>query len=138
MEQLNREIELLQLGFKKNYDQQTFYLYKYDLSWYVDYSKILDYSDHKWNILIEDMKYDLQESKKMFYKHLRMSSGYNLAGKDIRNKLRDEYNKYNSWLQQETQGKIGRSPNFKRETELRAKVELLKELIEMFKEEKKL
>ena len=43
--------------------------------------------------------------------------------------LKDERNKYQSWLQQLTQCKMGRSnPDFKTETELRAKIELLKEL----------
>lgn len=57
--------------------------------------------------------------------------GYNSAKKEIKKKLKDEYNKYNSWLQQETQFKIGKgNPNLIRETELRAKVELLKSLID--------
>ena len=129
MEQL-REYELYKLGFKKNENQTGYVLFKYDLHWYVDYNKITDYGDHKWNILIEDIKYDLQEVKKNYYEDLRMSPGYNLAQKEFKNTLRDEHNKYKSWLQQQTQGKIGRSPNFKIETELRAKVECIKELID--------
>jgi len=51
--------------------------------------------------------------------------GFNSAEKEIR----DLKNKYKSWLQQETQSKFGkRSPNFKRETELLAKIELLEEI----------
>lgn len=53
-----------------------------------------------------------------------------MTEKELKQKLKDSYNKYNSWLQQETSSKLDRSHNFKRETELRAKVELLKELIE--------
>ena len=57
--------------------------------------------------------------------------GFSAKERIIKQKLKDSYNKYNSWLQQETQFKIGKgNPNLIRETELRAKVELLKELIE--------
>jgi len=127
----NREIELYKLGFTKNEHQHTFILYKYEMHWYVDFNKISEYGDHKWNILIEDIKYDLQEVKKRYYEDLRMSYGYKFREKEIKKKLKDEYNKYNSWLQQETYFKIGRgNPNLIRETELRAKVELLKQLMD--------
>lgn len=42
--------------------------------------------------------------------------------------LKDLYNKYNSWYQQQTQTKLGRTPNFKYETELLAKIDLLQEI----------
>ncbi len=42
--------------------------------------------------------------------------------------LRDSLNKYKSWHAQQTVTKLDRSPNFKYETELLAKIELLKEL----------
>ena len=126
----NREQQLLQMGFKYNPHQLQYELSKYEVLYRVEIWKLTDYTDRKWNILIEDIKYDLQEVKKRYYEDLRMSYGYNLAEKEIKKKLKDEYNKYNSWLQQETQFKIGRgNPNLIRETELRAKVELLKELI---------
>jgi len=55
--------------------------------------------------------------------------GFNSAEKEFKKQLRDLKNKYKSWLQQETQSKFGkRSPNFKRETELLAKIELLEEI----------
>jgi len=127
----NREQQLLQMGFKYNPHQLQYELSKYEVLYRVEIWKLTDYTDHKWNILIEDIKYDLQEVEKRYYEDLRMSYGYNLAEKEIKKKLKDEYNKYNSWLQQETYFKIGRgNPNLIRETELRAKVELLKQLMD--------
>ena len=127
----NRELELLQMEFKRNENQTAYILFKYDSNWYVDFWKLSDYTDHKWNILMEDIKYDLEMVKKQYYDDLKRHSAYNFAQKEIKKKLKDEYNKYNSWLRQETQFKIGKgNPNLIRETELRAKVELLKELIE--------
>ena len=126
----NRELELLQMGFKRNANQTAYILFKYDSNWYVDFWKLTDYTDHKWNILMEDIKYDLEMVKKQYYDDLKRHSAYNFAQKEIKKKLKDEYNKYNSRLRQETQFKIGKgNPNLMRETELRAKVELLKELI---------
>jgi hypothetical protein len=42
--------------------------------------------------------------------------------------LRDLRNKYQSWYQQATQSKIGRTPNFKYETELLTKIAAIKEI----------
>ena len=81
-------------------------------------------------LFIEDIKYDLQEVKKRYYEDLRMSYGYNLAEKEIKKKLKDEYNKYNSWLQQLNNFKLDKTVNQEQRIRLEAKVELLKELIE--------
>jgi len=55
--------------------------------------------------------------------------GFSAKERIIKQKLKDSYNKYNSWLQQETQFKIGKgNPNLIRETELRAKISTLIEL----------
>lgn len=127
----NREIELYKLGFTKNEHQYTFHMYKYGQSWNVDFYSVYEPDEEFWQDYLKGLKSDLQEVKKRYYEDLRMSYGYNLAEKEIKQKLKDEYNKYNSWLQQETYFKIGRgNPNLIRETELRAKVELLKELME--------
>ena len=127
----NRELELLQMGFKYNPHQLQYELSKYDCLYRVEKFKFEAYTDHKWNILIEDIKYDLETVKKQYYDDLKQHPAYDFAQKEIKKKLKDEYNKYNSWLRQETQFKIGKgNPNLIRETELRAKVELLKELIE--------
>ena len=126
----NRELELLQMGFRYNEHQLEYELSKYEVLYRVEIWKLTDYTDHKWNILIEDIKYDLETVKKQYYDDLKQRPAYDFAVKEFKKKLKDEYNKYNSWLQQETSSKLDRSPNFKRETELRAKVELLKELIE--------
>ncbi len=51
------------------------------------------------------------------------------ARKEIEQRiLTDTLNKYRSWYQQQTQNKMNRTPNFKYETELLAKIELLKYL----------
>lgn len=42
--------------------------------------------------------------------------------------VRDLLNKYKSHLQQQTQSKLDRTPNFKYETELQAKISVLNEL----------
>ena len=129
----NRELELLQMGFTHNANQTAYILFKHDSNWYVDFWKLSDYTDHKWNILMEDIKYDLEMVKKQYYDDLKRHSSYNFAEKEIKKKLKDEYNKYNSWLQQETYFKIGKgNPNLIRETELRAKVELLKQLMKQW------
>lgn len=56
-------------------------------------------------------------------------AGFSAKEEIIKQKLKDSYNKYNSWLKEETSSKLARSPNFKRETELRAKVEVLQQLL---------
>ena len=127
----NRELELLQMGFRYNEHQLEYELSKYEVLYRVEIWKLTDYTDHKWNILMEDIKYDLETVKKQYYDDLKRHSSYNFAQKEMKKKLKDEYNKYNSWLQQETQFKMGKgNPNLIKETELRVKVELLKELIE--------
>ena len=63
----NRELELLRMGFRYNEHQLEYELSKYGSNWHVDFFKLSDYTDHKWNILIEDIKYDLQMVKKQYY-----------------------------------------------------------------------
>lgn len=55
--------------------------------------------------------------------------GAKIAEKENKKRILDLLNKYRSWLSEETTAKIGRSSNFKRETELRAKIEVLQELL---------
>ena len=98
----NREQQLLQLGFKKSEQQQTFYLSKYEQGWYIDFWKISDYTDHKWNILMEDIKYDLETVKKQYYDDLKQHPAYDFAVKEFKKKLADKLNHYKSNLQDET------------------------------------
>ena len=67
----NRELELLHMGFKRNANQTAYILFKYDSNWYVDFWKLSDYTDHKWSILMEDIKYDLEMVKKQYYDDLK-------------------------------------------------------------------
>lgn len=125
----NREQQLLQLGFKKIEHQQTSYLYKYDSTWYVDFWKISDYTDHKWNILIEDIKYDLETVKKQFYEDIRNSFEYNFAVKENKKQLLDKLNHYKSNLQYETKVKLTKTLNKERIRELEIRIETIKELM---------
>jgi hypothetical protein len=125
-----RQIQLLKLGFKPNEHQDCYILSKYDSTWYVDFNKVTDYDDSKWNIFMDDLIYDLEHTRIGFIGDLTNSEGYNFAKKEIRQKLLCELNKYRSWLQEETQPKMGRrTSNVEKVIELKAKVELLKELM---------
>ncbi len=83
----NREQQLLQIGFIKNEYQKCYGLYKYDVSWHIDFWKLEDYNDQKWNILIDDIYYDLKVTKEEYYNELRNSEGYKLAQKELKQKL---------------------------------------------------
>lgn len=126
---VDRKQQLLQLGFEENGHQQCFYNWIFEQSWYVDSYRVYEDSDDSWDNYLEKIKSDLKEAEKQFYLDIRSSFEYNFAEKEFKKKIRDYYNKYNSWLKEETSPKLGRSPNFKRETELRAKVDCLKEIL---------
>lgn len=78
----NRETTLTEIGFTKNGYQKSYALYKYDASWYIDFWKLEEYDDQKWNILIDDILYDIKVTKEQYYKELRSSKGYILAKKE--------------------------------------------------------
>ena len=124
----NRELELLQMGFRYNEHQLEYELSKYEVLYRVEIWKLTDYTDHKWSILMEDIKYDLQMVKKQYYDDLKRHSSYNFAQKQIKQKILDLKNKYKSHLQEETNCKIGKNINFVRETELKAKISVIVEL----------
>ena len=67
----NRELELLQMGFRYNEHQLEYELSKYEVLYRVEIWKLTDYTDHKWNILMEDIKYDLEMVKKQYYDDLK-------------------------------------------------------------------
>ena len=123
-----REIQLLQMGFRYNEHQLEYELSKYEVLYRVEIWKLSDYTDHKWNILIEDIKYDLEMVKKQYYDDLKRHSAYKLSEKQIKQKILDLKNKYKSHLQEETNYKIGKNINFVKETELKAKISVLIEL----------
>ena len=126
----SREIDLLKLGFKINNDQRSYQLSKYGETWYVDFWKITDYDNSKWSIFMDDIRYDLREVKKQYYEDLREHPAYFLAAQENKKQILDELNKYRSWLQQETQFKVGKgNPNLMREIGLRSKIDILKRLI---------
>jgi hypothetical protein len=124
-----REQQLLQLGFEKIEHQQTFCLYKYDATWYVDFWKISDYTDHKWGIFIDDIKYDLETVKKQYYEDLKQHPAYDFAQKEIKQKLLNKLNHYKSNLQEETKVKLNRLANKEKIRELEIRIETLKELM---------
>ena len=123
-----REIDLLKLNFEKNEHQKSFQLSKYDSSWYVDFWKISDYTDHKWNILIEDIKYDLEMVKKQYFDDLRQHPAYQFRAKEIKRQILNKLNHYKSNLQEETKVKLNRLANKEKIRELEIKIEVLNEL----------
>jgi len=125
----NREQQLLQMGFKKNEHQNSYRLYKFDKEWYVDFWKITDYTDHKWNILIEDIKYDFSEVKKQFYEDVRNSFEYKFAVKENKKQIQDKYNHLNSLYQQLKIPKLDRYKLSEEGIRLEAQVELLQKLL---------
>jgi len=124
----NRELELLQIGFRYNEHQLEYTLSKYDVLYRVEIWKLSDYDDHKWSILMEDICYDLQMVKKQYYDDLKRHSAYTFAQKEIKQQILDLKNKYKSHLQEETNCKIGKNTNFVKETELKVKISTLIEL----------
>jgi hypothetical protein len=124
-----REIDLLKLNFEKNEHQRSFQLSKYDSTWYVDFWKISDYTEHKWSILIEDIKYDLEMVKKRYFEDLKQHPAYDFAQKEIKQKLLNKLNHYKSNLKQETAVKLTKIINQDKVKELEIRIETLKELI---------
>ena len=124
----NRELELLQMGFRYNEHQLEYELSKYDVLYRVEIWKLTDYTDYKWSILMEDICYYLKMVKKWYLEELNRSDGKKFAQKQIKQQILDLKNKYKSHLQEETNCKIGKNINFVRETELKAKISVLIEL----------
>ena len=79
-------------------------------------------SNYCWNNLPGDVFWSND-----FYKCVL--GGVKIAEKENKKRILDLLNKYRSWLSGETTTKLGRSPDFKRETELRAKIEVLQEIL---------
>ena len=122
----NRELELLQMGFTHNANQTAYILFKYDSNWYVDFWKLSDYTDHKWNILMEDIKYDLEMVKKQYYDDLKRHSSYNFAQKQFKKVLRDKYNHLNSQLKTVNILKLDKTVNQELRIKLENQIELIK------------
>lgn len=60
---MTREQQLLDLGFVRNDDQQSYILYKYGHHWYVDFWELTDYGDIYWNSHILEIKKESEECK---------------------------------------------------------------------------
>ena len=125
----NRELELLQMGFRYNEHQLEYELSKYDCLYRVEKFKFEAYTDHKWNILMEDIKYDLQMVKKQYYDDLKQHPAYDFAVKEFKKKLTDKLNHYKSNLQDETKVKLNRLANKEKIRELEIRIETIKELL---------
>ena len=124
----NRELELLQMGFTHNANQTAYILFKYDSNWYVDFWKLSDYTDHKWNILIEDIKYDLQMVKKQYYDDLKQHPAYNFAVKEKNKQIKDKINALKSKLAEEKRQKLTKTINQERVKELEVQIKILQEI----------
>lgn len=125
----NRETDLLQMGFRKNDDQKSYTLSKYDDYWHVDFWKLSDYIDQNWNILIEDIRYDLEMVKKQYFEALRQHTAYDFRTKENKKQLLDKLNHYKSNLQEETKVKLNRLANKEKIRELEIRIETIKELM---------
>ena len=120
-----RRQELLSMGFKELKGAEAYRLEKYYETWYVDFWKITDYDDNKWNILIEDIKHDVTSVRNDYFEHLKQSEGYIFSQKRITDKL----NKYKSNLAEEKAEKINKRLNTEKIKELEIRIETLKELL---------
>lgn len=130
----DRHIQLLKFGFKKNEDQQTYILSKSNNIWYVDFWEVEELDGYEWSVLIDDLTYSLTKAKNHWFDGLREHPAYNFAKKEFKKEILDNLNKYRAQLQQETQCKMGRgNPNLIKETELRAKIKVLQELLKQQK-----
>lgn len=125
----SREQQLLQLNFKKNEHQRCFHHYKYGSVWTFDFWDIEGFSDTRWNIAIENYKKFLREAEIELEQDELYLLGRDSAQKQIKKKLLDKLNHLRSDYQQQTQSKLDKSPNYKRETELQAQITLLKDLM---------
>ena len=122
-----RHIDLVKLGF--TLDGESYYLYKWGNQYWADLMDIPEYSNTDWKYYIESIKEDLKSAEITYKSDDMFIAGANSAEKQIKQKLLDLKNKYKSELREETYSKMGkRSPNFKRTTELIAKIELLIEI----------
>ena len=125
----SREKQLLQLGFEKNSHQKCYGRYEHNKMWTFDFWDIEGFSDTRWNIAIENYKKFLREAEIELEQDELYLLGRDSAQKEIKQKLLDKLNHLRSDYQQQTQSKLDRSPNYKRETELQAQITLLKDLI---------
>ena len=125
----NRELELLQIGFKRNANQTAYILFIYDSNWYVDFWKLTDYTDHKWNILMEDICYDLQIVKKQYYDDLKQHPAYIFAVKEKNKYIKDKINALKSKLAEEKRQKLTKTINQERVKELEVQIKILQELL---------
>ena len=55
-----REQQLLDLGFEKNEDQQSYILYKYGYHWYVDFWEVENCIPQKWQHKISAIKAEMR------------------------------------------------------------------------------
>ena len=124
-----REIELFKLGFVKNEHQLCYGMYKYDSSWIVDFRDIYESTNYDWNCHIENLKFELRETKKQYFKEVKESFTYNFSQKQFKKEIKDKYNHYNSKLKEATKTKLDRRDRTEYVIKLEAKVELLKSMM---------
>lgn len=125
---LNREQQLLDLGFEKNEDQRCYTQYEYGQTWRFDFWSIEELNDRRWDIQIENYKFFLKESKKGLKSDEKYLLGVESAKKEIEQKVKDLYNKYCSLLKEEQQPKLTKTINKERVLTLSSKIDVLGEL----------
>ena len=125
---LNRERQLKDLGFEKNEHQRCFYQWKYGCGWTINFSDLEENDNIKWELSLKNYKKILIEAKKEQEESELYILGRKSAEKELKQKITDLYNKYNSHHQQVTQFKLDKTVNQDYRIKLEAKLEVLGEL----------
>lgn len=68
-------------------------------------------------------------AKQMYGDELGFIAGFSAKEKIVKQKLKDSYNKYNSWLKELNNPKLDKVVNHEERVKLESKIELLKELL---------
>lgn len=126
---VSREQQLLKLGFEQDFELECFFKSDYGKIWYLHFSQIFDCDALDWACFYGELKLDISGAKKIHKSTLLYDDGYKSAEKELKQKLKDSYNKYNSWLKELTSGKLDKVINKEERMKLESKIELLKELM---------
>ena len=125
---MDREHQLLRLGFEKNQHQETYIAFKYDRHWYVDFWEVEELDGYEWSVLMEHLTEGFKRAEKHWYEGLREHPAYSFAEKELKKQILDLLNKYRADLQQVNRSKLDKTVNQEARIKLESKVEVLIEL----------
>ena len=124
-----REIQLYKLGFEKNENQKSFVLSKYDTHWYVDFNTLFEYGSNKWFELVNDLRYEVDYEKIIYYNKIRQSEEYIFTVKEKNKQIIDKINALKSKLAEEKRQKLTKTINQERVKELEVQIKILQGLL---------